>query len=180
MGHRVRTSRWWITGYGWEDHGPLSRSLAWSLVPPSVRPRPPTCSSRRPRSLGGRRRSWICTCPIPSVRPRPFPFGSRKNGWPLKHGRIPLSYLCYGSMGQPTKVRRKQEGNVLRNLRPAMFQMLMCKILHIYLRPCPNVHDVQMSVMWSHLIHVVTPVTCSHTCHLWSHLSHLVTCVTLH
>ena len=28
-------------------------------------------------------------------------------------------------------VSNKQEGNVLRNLRPAMFQMLMWKILHI-------------------------------------------------
>ena len=27
--------------------------------------------------------------------------------------------------------KTKLEGNVIRNLRPAMFQMLMCKILHV-------------------------------------------------
>ena len=35
--------------------------------------------------------------------------------------------------GQPSRGpnQYKLEGNVLRNLRPTIFQMLMCKILHI-------------------------------------------------
>ena len=43
---------------------------------------------------------------------------------------------------------------------------------------CLNVQDVQMSMMWSNLSHVVTLVTCGHTCHMWSQLSHVVTLVT--
>ena len=53
---------------------------------------------------------------------------------------------------------------------------------------CPNVRDVQLSMMskcpwcghtcymWSHLSHVVTFVTYCHSCHMLSHLSHIVTC----
>ena len=87
------------------------------------------------------------------------------------------------------KVLNQQEGNVLRNLRPSMFQMLMGKILHSLVQIsmmskcpwCSNVHEVQMSMMskcpWcghsfhiraqlSHVSNVVTLVTCGHTCHM--------------
>ena len=43
---------------------------------------------------------------------------------------------------------------------------------------CPNVHDVLMSIMWSHLSHVVTLITYSYNCHMYSHFSHVVTLVT--
>ena len=45
--------------------------------------------------------------------------------------------------------------------------------------PCyPNIHDVQMSMMWSHLSRVMTLMICGHTCHMWANLSqwsHVVT-----
>ena len=43
---------------------------------------------------------------------------------------------------------------------------------------CPNIHDVQMSMLWSQFSHMGTFVTCGHTCHRWSHLSQEVTLVT--
>ena len=101
----------------------------------------------------------------------------------------------------------KLEGNVLRYLRPTKLQMLirknfqMCAFVMSKYPWYPNVHDFQMSIMskcpscpnvyhvvtlvtcghtchmWSHMSHVVTPVTCGHTCHMWSHLSHAVTLI---
>ena len=69
----------------------------------------------------------------------------------------------------------KLEGNVPRYLRPSKFQMLISSFIMTKYPSCPNVHDIQMSMMskcpW-----------CGHTSHMWSHLSHLitlVTCVTL-
>ena len=72
------------------------------------------------------------------------------------------------------------EGNVLRNLRPTMFQMLIRKnfqMCSFVMLKCPNVHDVQCSN-----VHDVVPrVTCDdtsdmwsqwcHTCNMWSHFS---------
>ena len=78
----------------------------------------------------------------------------------------------------------KLEGNVLRNLRPAMFQMLMGKDIQISMI-CnyswyPNIHDIQISMIskypWYPNIHDVqmsmmsTSQNYGHTCHMWSHL----------
>ena len=45
----------------------------------------------------------------------------------------------------------KLEGNVLRNLRPAMFQMLMGKDIQIFMISkyprYPNIHDIQISMI---------------------------------
>ena len=43
--------------------------------------------------------------------------------------------------------REKLEGNVLRNLRPTMFQMFISKSFQMCSSVISNVHDVQMSMM---------------------------------
>ena len=96
-------------------------------------------------------------------------------------------------MCQRLQKRSKLEGNVLRNLRLIMFQMLNRKNFQMF--PfimfkcpwCPNVSDVQMSVKskypwclyvrpWCPNVHdVVTLVTCDDNNDMWSHLSLVAT-----
>ena len=103
-------------------------------------------------------------------------------------GTQKYTYRFWFLTSKGTLFWQEQEGNVLRNLRPAMFQMLMGKTLRSLVQmsmmsKCPNVHDVQISMKskwpWCpNICNVVTIFTYGHNFHMWSHLSHVVTLVT--